>query len=67
MKTKQEEFWSGDFGAVYTDRNSRSLDEWNSFYKDTWGITKIEMNDKQKKYTSVFPLVMLPLNLLYFY
>ena len=45
MKTKQEEFWSGDFGAVYTDRNSRSLDEWNSFYKDTWGITKIEMND----------------------
>ncbi len=46
MKTKQEEFWQGEFGAVYTDRNSRSLDEWNAFYKDTWGISKIEMNDR---------------------
>jgi pseudaminic acid biosynthesis-associated methylase len=46
MKTKQEKFWQGEFGAVYTDRNSRSLNEWNTFYKDTWGITKIEMNDR---------------------
>ncbi len=46
MKTKQEEFWQGEFGAVYTDRNSRSLNEWNTFYNDTWGITKIEMNER---------------------
>jgi pseudaminic acid biosynthesis-associated methylase len=46
MKTKQEDFWSGDFGMIYTNRNSRSLEEWNDFYQTTWGITKIEMNNR---------------------
>ncbi|OGX90637.1 pseudaminic acid biosynthesis-associated methylase [Hymenobacter coccineus] len=42
--TQQEEFWSGDFGRAYTDRNLRPLAEWNEFYRATWGHTKPEMN-----------------------
>src|SRR5437867_12274895 len=45
MKTKQEEFWLGDFGKQYTDRNTRTDDEWDQFCKSTWGITKPEMNE----------------------
>ena len=44
--TPQESFWSGDFGREYTDRNSRHLDEWNAFYRATWGQTKLEMNQE---------------------
>lgn len=43
--TQQEEFWSGDFGRQYTDRNSRHLAEWNAFYEATWGRTKLAMNE----------------------
>ncbi|WP_375417477.1 pseudaminic acid biosynthesis-associated methylase [uncultured Hymenobacter sp.] len=42
--TPQENFWTGDFGRDYTDRNSRELDEWNAFYRATWGQTRLEMN-----------------------
>ncbi|MBC8084252.1 MAG: methyltransferase domain-containing protein [Hymenobacter sp.] len=42
--TPQEDFWSGDFGREYTDRNSRHLDEWNDFYRRTWGRSKLDMN-----------------------
>lgn len=44
MKTKQTDFWSGEFGKEYTLRNSRSAKEWDDFYLATWGKTKIEMN-----------------------
>lgn len=44
MLSKQEDFWSGDFGREYTERNSHSLEEWNNFYETTWGVSKIEMN-----------------------
>lgn len=44
MQTKQTEFWKGDFGKEYTDRNSLSAAEWDAFYTTTWGKTKIEMN-----------------------
>lgn len=43
--TSQEDFWTGDFGREYTDRNSRQLDEWNAFYQATWGQTKLAMNE----------------------
>lgn len=43
--TAQENFWTGDFGREYTDRNSRQLGEWNAFYRATWGQTKLEMNE----------------------
>ena len=42
--TQQEDFWTGDFGREYTDRNSRPLDEWNEFYRGIYGHTKLEMN-----------------------
>jgi pseudaminic acid biosynthesis-associated methylase len=44
--TQQEEFWAGEFGREYTDRNSRYLAEWNDFYRRTWGLTKPEMNQQ---------------------
>lgn len=44
IKTEQIDFWKGNFGKEYTDRNSHSNDEWDNFYKKTWGKTKIEMN-----------------------
>lgn len=46
MKTDQAEFWIGDFGREYTERNSHSLEGWNEFYRKTWGYTKIEMNER---------------------
>ncbi|ALD21133.1 pseudaminic acid biosynthesis-associated methylase [Hymenobacter sp. DG25A] len=42
--TTQENFWSGEFGREYTDRNSRPLADWDEFYRTTWGLTKTEMN-----------------------
>jgi pseudaminic acid biosynthesis-associated methylase len=44
MQTQQIDFWKGDFGKEYTDRNSRNNEDWDNFYKNTWGKTKIEMN-----------------------
>lgn len=44
--TKQEDFWKGQFGREYTDRNSRSQQEWDAFYLNTWGLTKLEMNER---------------------
>ena len=46
IKTQQEEFWSTDFGKEYSDRNSWQSDkEWDQFYIDTWGKTKLEINN----------------------
>src|SRR4051812_16319352 len=44
MTNKQSEFWSGDFGKEYNERNNFSEQEWDEFYKTTWGTIKIEMN-----------------------
>ena len=44
MQTQQIDFWKSDFGKEYTDRNSHSSEEWDKFYRNTWGKTKIEMN-----------------------
>ena len=44
--TQQEAFWAGSFGQEYTDRNSRHLAEWNDFYRQTWGLTKLDMNQQ---------------------
>ncbi len=43
---KQEEFWSGEFGKDYTDRNSRNPEEWDKFYLENWGITKTDLNER---------------------
>ena len=46
MKTKQTDFWEGNFGKEYTDRNTRNFEEWDVFYKKNWGISKLEMNNQ---------------------
>jgi pseudaminic acid biosynthesis-associated methylase len=45
--TNQEKFWNSDFGKAYTDRNMWEDDEaWDRAYSETWGMTKIEINNK---------------------
>lgn len=46
MDTEQARFWSGDFGRDYTDRNSRTPEQWDQFYLQTWGQTKSAMNEE---------------------
>jgi pseudaminic acid biosynthesis-associated methylase len=46
METNQIKFWTGDFGKEYTDRNSRSQNEWDQFYLENYGITKVDMNQQ---------------------
>jgi pseudaminic acid biosynthesis-associated methylase len=43
--TEQTAFWSGDFGKEYSKRNSFTQIEWDKFYIDNWGLTKIRMNE----------------------
>lgn len=46
MKTNQENFWGKTFGKEYSDRNSWQSDsEWDKFYEETWGTSKIEINN----------------------
>jgi pseudaminic acid biosynthesis-associated methylase len=48
--TLQEKFWNSNFGKEYTDRNKWNSDEeWDKIYCDTWGITKLEINNKVLK------------------
>ena len=44
MKTPQIEFWSGDFGREYTDRNTYTPESWDQFYLHHFGVTKLQMN-----------------------
>lgn len=45
-KTQQENFWNNDFGKEYSERNSWQSDaDWDKFYLDTWGFTKLEINE----------------------
>ena len=46
MKTKQTDFWSGQFGKEYTDRNPQTLEKWDRFYVDYYGIKKTDMNQE---------------------
>ena len=48
--TQQEQFWSSKFGHEYTERNKWDNDEeWDKTYCETWGMTKLEINDKVLK------------------
>jgi len=45
-QTKQETFWGNQFGKVYTDRNEWGSDEeWDSTYLQTWGHSKLDINN----------------------
>ena len=46
MKTKQTEFWSGDFGKDYTDRNPQTVDGLNTLDKKRFGFTREEINQE---------------------
>jgi pseudaminic acid biosynthesis-associated methylase len=46
MKTKQVEFWSGNFGKEYTDRNPQSLEDWDQLYVKSYGFSKTDMNSE---------------------
>jgi pseudaminic acid biosynthesis-associated methylase len=44
METPQIEFWNGNFGKEYTERNPQNMQEWDTLYKRNYGKTKIDMN-----------------------
>jgi pseudaminic acid biosynthesis-associated methylase len=44
MITRQMEFWKGDFGAQYTDRNTFNPEELNQIYLEQYGIIREDMN-----------------------
>jgi pseudaminic acid biosynthesis-associated methylase len=46
MKTEQVNFWEGNFGKEYTDRNSYTEKTWDELYVGVYGFTKIEMNNR---------------------
>lgn len=46
MENKQEQFWAGQFGQEYTDRNTTTNDGVNDNYKRLYGLTRSEMNHK---------------------
>jgi pseudaminic acid biosynthesis-associated methylase len=46
MSNQQENFWSGQFGKEYTDRNTRQRDELNQVYQSWYGVSRLTMNEK---------------------
>ncbi|KRE97954.1 methyltransferase type 11 [Paenibacillus sp. Soil766] len=44
MKTKQMEFWQGEFGAEYTARNTYSPQELDQVYLEQFGYSRSDMN-----------------------
>jgi pseudaminic acid biosynthesis-associated methylase len=46
MRTQQIEFWSGDFGRDYTDRNTTDHKAWNRQYIEKYGVSRLNMNDE---------------------
>jgi pseudaminic acid biosynthesis-associated methylase len=46
MKTKQIEFWSGEFGKDYTDRNPQNLEELEQLFFKSYGFKRTEINQE---------------------
>lgn len=47
MHTKQIDFWKGDFGKEYTDRNIfQTIEEFENLYFEWYGITKTALDEK---------------------
>ena len=46
LNTTQEHFWSGEFGQLYTKSNTLTQEEWDQFYLEYWGVSKVEMFEK---------------------
>lgn len=46
MITNQIDFWQGNFGREYTDRNTFSVAELDSIYMEQYGVTRTEMSNE---------------------
>ncbi len=46
MKTEQTNFWEGEFGKEYTDRNTFNHDGLNSYYTTNYGVSKDKLNEE---------------------
>ncbi|MCW3077114.1 MAG: hypothetical protein JWO32_1723 [Bacteroidetes bacterium] len=46
MKTEQTNFWEGEFGKEYTDRNSFTKEGLNNYYLTNYGISKDKLNEE---------------------
>jgi pseudaminic acid biosynthesis-associated methylase len=46
MKTKQVDFWSGDFGKEYTDRNPQNLEGLEQLFMNSYGYKRTEINEE---------------------
>lgn len=46
MKTPQIETWTGDFGREYTDRNSMTPAEVDALFRNNYGVTRRELNER---------------------
>jgi pseudaminic acid biosynthesis-associated methylase len=44
MENKQNKFWKGDFGVEYTERCCLSIEEWDKYYLNNFGIKRSEIN-----------------------
>lgn len=45
-QTEQMEVWKGVFGREYTDRNALPFEEFERFFKENFGLTRSELNQK---------------------
>jgi pseudaminic acid biosynthesis-associated methylase len=45
-KTGQIERWTSEFGREYTDRNLLTTDELNSLWKNNYGVTREQLNER---------------------
>lgn len=45
-KNQQEEFWSGDFGRDYTERNNLTAEGLDELYIHQFGTSRTEMNNR---------------------
>ncbi|OGL88692.1 methyltransferase type 11 [Candidatus Uhrbacteria bacterium RIFCSPLOWO2_02_FULL_49_11] len=46
MTTQQEQFWQGQFGADYTERNNYDPAAFDAFYQQIYGVARSTMNDE---------------------
>jgi pseudaminic acid biosynthesis-associated methylase len=44
LQTNQIEFWKGDFGQQYTDRNTYGVEGLDHFYLNQFGLSRTDMN-----------------------
>ena len=44
--TSQARRWAGEFGRRYTDRHPETVEGWNDFRLDTYGITQTELAER---------------------